>query len=472
MEQRLSSILSFAEQDEYIKTLREIIKNKYSKPPLAMVVPYGCQQNVSDSERLKGVLAEIGFEFTDDADKADLMLYKTCAVREHAEDRVFGNIGALKHYKRRKPELIIGLCGCMVQQESVAERFKKSYPYVDLLFGTHVEHRLPEFLYRLYTKKGRVFEIDDTEHEIVEGIPIRRDGSFKGWLPIMHGCNNFCTYCIVPYVRGREHSRSYEVILREAKEMVASGFKDITLLGQNVNSYHSPVSLPDGQEVDFPKLLRMINDIAGDFRIRFMTSHPKDCSNELLYAMSECEKVAKHLHLPFQSGNNRVLNAMNRKYTREKYLSTIKLARQLMPEISLTSDIIVGFPGETYDEFLDTLSLVKEVGFSALFTFIYSKRSGTIAAEMEDPVSRKDKGIWFQELLKVQDKISKENDIKMANKTYRLLCDDLGRTEGFMAGHTDGNVCLEFLADSSLLGRFVTVETYIENNSLMAIIKE
>lgn len=472
MEEKFNSALSFTQQGEYIKAVSEIIKDKYEKPPLAMVVPYGCQQNVSDSERLKGILAEIGFEFTDNADEADLMLYKTCAVREHAEDRVFGNVGALKHYKRRKPELIIGICGCMVQQEAVADRFKKSYPYVDLLFGTHVEYRLPEFLYRLYTKKGRVFEIDDSEHEIVEGIPIRRDGTFKGWLPIMHGCNNFCTYCIVPYVRGREHSRNYTEILKEAKEMISAGFKDITLLGQNVNSYNSPEKDFDGNAVNFPKLLRMINALEGDFRIRFMTSHPKDCSDELLYTMSECSKVSKHLHLPFQSGNDRVLKAMNRRYTVEKYLSLIELARKLMPDISITSDIIVGFPGETYEEFCDTLSLVKKVKFSALFTFIYSKRSGTPAAEMEDPVSRKEKGQWFRELLNLQEKVSKENDLKMANKTYRLLVSDYGREEGFMAGNTDGNICLEFPGDGSLIGEFVTVETYMENNSLKAKIKE
>lgn len=468
MEKNQQSLLSFDPQLEYIKAVKEIVIKKYNKPPLAMVVPYGCQQNVSDSERLKGMLREMGFEFTEDADAADLMLYKTCAVREHAEDRVFGNIGALKHYKRRKPELIIGLCGCMVQQNAVAERFRKSYPYVDLLFGTHVEHRLPEFLYKLYTEKGRVFELDDTEHEIVEGVPVRRDGTFKGWLPIMHGCNNFCTYCIVPYVRGREHSRSYTEIIKEAEEMIASGCKDITLLGQNVNSYHSPDLLPDGGEVDFPKLLRMINELEGDFRIRFMTSHPKDCSEELLYAMSECHKVSKHLHLPFQSGNDRVLKAMNRRYTREKYLSLISLARRLMPDISITSDIIVGFPGETYEEFSDTVSLIKEVGFSALFTFIYSKREGTPAAEMADPVSRKDKGVWFRELLAVQEEVSKKNDLAMAGKTYRLLCDDHGRADGHMAGHTDGNVCLEFPGDPSLLGEFVTVQTYMEENILKA----
>lgn len=468
MNKKTNDDFCFSNQQAYINSVAEIVKEKYVKPPLALVVPYGCQQNVSDCEKLKGMLALMGFNFTDNADEADLMLYKTCAVREHAEDRVFGNIGALKHYKRRNPNLIIGICGCMAQQEKVAERFKKSYPYVDLLFGTHVEHRLPEFLYSLYTKKGRVFETDDTEHEIIEGIPTKRDGKIKGWLSIMQGCNNFCTYCIVPYVRGREHSRNYLEILKEFKEMISLGFKDITLLGQNVNSYNSPQKAEDGSQVNFPKLLRLLNQVEGDFRIRFMTSHPKDCSDELLLTMSQCDKVSKHLHLPFQSGNNRVLKEMNRKYTREKYLEKISLAKKLMPGISLTSDIIVGFPGEKYEEFQDTLSLVKEVEFSALFTFIFSSRSGTPASKMEDPVSREEKGKWFRELLKVQDEISKKNNLNMADKTYRLLCDGFGREEGFMAGHTDGNICLEFEGDEKVLGEFVTVKTYFEDGVLKA----
>jgi tRNA-2-methylthio-N6-dimethylallyladenosine synthase len=272
----------------------------------------------------------------------------------------------------------------------------------------------------------------------------------------------------VPYVRGRERSRDRDIILGEARQMIEQGYKDITLLGQNVNSYGRGAA----HGVNFPELLRRINAIEGDFVIRFMTSHPKDCSEELLYTMSECKKVSRHLHLPFQSGNDRVLKVMNRRYTREKYLSLIALARKLMPEISLTSDIIVGFPGETYEEFCDTLSLVREVQFSALFTFIFSERKGTPAAEMEDPISREEKGKWFRELLTVQETVSKENDLKMANKVYRLLCDDFGRNEGFMAGHTDGNVCLEFEGDSSLLGKFVTVQTYMENNLLKAKIKE
>ena len=456
------------EQNEYSALVKEINKQKFKTEPLAMVVTYGCQQNVSDSERIKGMLLQMGFDFTEDAEAADLIIFNTCAVREHAEDRVFGNVGALKHYKRRNPNKIIGICGCMAQQEIVKERIRKSYPYVDLLFGTHVQYRLPEFLYRLYTGNERIFETSMEQSVVVEDVPIKRDGTFKGWLPIMYGCNNFCTYCIVPYVRGRERSRDYTEILKEARQMVKDGFKDITLLGQNVNSYRSPVLSDAGEEIDFPRLLRMINDIPGDFRIRFMTSHPKDCSEQLLLAMRDCHKVAKHLHLPFQCGSTRVLEKMNRRYTREGYLKLIKTAKELMPNLSITSDIIVGFPGETYEDFLQTLSLVKEVKFSALFTFIFSSRPGTPAAQMEDPISREEKGKWFRELLKVQEEISKENEASLGGKTFRLLCDDFGRNEGYMAGHTDTNICLEFEGDSSLLGTFVEVETEYVNNCLTA----
>lgn len=457
-----------AEQLEYAARVRNILKDKYNRIPLAMVVTYGCQQNVSDSERMKGMLSLMGFDFTEETEKADFIIFNTCAVREHAEDRVFGNVGALKHYKRRNPDMIIGLCGCMAQQDIVSERIRKSYPYVDLLFGTHVQYRLPEFLYRVYTSKGRVFETSMEQTEVVEDVPVKRDGTFKGWLPIMYGCNNFCTYCIVPYVRGRERSRDFGEIIKEAKEMIENGCKDITLLGQNVNSYRSPVADKNGEAVDFPKLLRMINNIPGDFRIRFMTSHPKDCSKELLYAMRDCQKVAKHLHLPFQCGSNEILRRMNRRYTRETYLGLIKTARELMPDIAITSDIIVGFPGEKYEDFLETLSLVEEVSFTALFTFIFSSRPGTPAAQMEDPVSREEKGKWFRELLAVQEKISKKNEAALGGKTFRLLCDDIGRNPGFMAGHTDTNICLEFEGDKSLLGQFVTVETEYNNGVLTA----
>lgn len=460
-----------SEQREYIVAVNQLIKTKYNHQPLALINTYGCQQNVSDSERMKGMLSEMGFGFTEDSNEADFILFNTCAVRGHAEDRVFGNVGALKHHKRRNPELIIGICGCMAQEDVVKERVKHSYPYVDLLFGTHVQYRLPEFIYKLLTQRGRIFETSTDQTQVVEDIPVKRDGTFKGWLPVMYGCNNFCTYCIVPYVRGRERSRDYTEILKEFKQMVADGFKDITLLGQNVNSYKSPV-LKNGEEVDFPKLLRMLNDVEGDFRIRFMTSHPKDCSLELLTAMRDCKKVAKHLHLPFQSGSTKILRRMNRKYTREEYSALVNKAKELMPEISLTSDIIVGFPGETYEDFKETVSLVKEIKFTALFTFIFSSRTGTPAAQMDDPVSREEKGVWFRELLKVQEEISKENERLLGGRKFRLLCDDFGRTDGFMAGHTDTNICLEFEGDKSLMGKFVWVETeYADNKLITKLIK-
>ncbi len=323
MSQAFKDISFPAEQTAYEERVRAILGNIYGENPKACVITYGCQQNVSDSERIKGMLYEMGYSFTDDVAEADFILYNTCAVRGHAEDRVYGNIGAMKHYKRRKPSLLLAICGCMVQQSQVSERIRKSYPYVDICFGTHVAHRLPEFIYKRLSGSERIFEISDENSDIVEDIPVRRDGSFKGWLPIMYGCNNFCTYCIVPYVRGRERSRESEKIIAEAREMVAAGFKDITLLGQNVNSYGK-----DSENgVNFARLLRTINDIDGDFRIRFMTSHPKDCTTELLDAIRDCEKVSTHLHLPFQSGSDRILKLMNRHYDRTAYLKLIEEAR-------------------------------------------------------------------------------------------------------------------------------------------------
>lgn len=433
----------------------------YKRVPKACIFTYGCQQNVSDSERMKGMLTEMGYVITDEAEGADFVLYNTCAVRGHAEDRVYGNIGAMKHYKRRHPGMIIALCGCMAQQEAVKERIKKSYPYVDMVFGTHVQYRLPEFLYKRLGGSPRIFEIGENE-KIVENIPVYRDGEYKAWLPIMYGCNNFCSYCIVPYVRGRERSRHPDDILAEARNLVNAGYKDITLLGQNVNSYGAGCDF----NLNFAGLLRRINEIDGDFRIRFMTSHPKDCTEELLDAMRDCKKVSHHLHLPFQSGSDRILKEMNRKYDRAKYLSLIKSAKEKIPDVSLTSDIIVGFPGETYEDFKETLSLVEEVEFSSLFTFIYSPRNGTPAAKLPDPVSREEKGKWFDELLKLQEKISKENNSKVIGKTYRVLCDDFGRNEGKMAGHTNGTLVIEFDGTEDDLGKFINVRIDAVSNVL------
>ena len=456
----------FSEQTVYADRVKLSILNIYGENPKACVVTFGCQQNVSDSEKLKGMLKMMGYEITEDWALADFIIFNTCAVRGHAEDRVYGNIGKVKQLKKDKPRLIAAVCGCMAQQESVAEKIKKSYPYIDMVFGTQVFHRLPEFIYKRLNGSPRIFELTLDNSDIVEDIPVSRDGTYKGWLPIMYGCNNFCTYCIVPYVRGRERSRDPEKILEEARAMIANGCKDITLLGQNVNSYGKGCD----HGINFARLLRMINDIEGDFRIRFMTSHPKDCTVELLDTIRDCEKVSRHLHLPFQSGSGRILKLMNRYYDREAYLSLIKEAKERIPDVSLTSDIIVGFPGETYEDFKETLSLVEEVKFSSLFTFIYSPREGTPAARMADPVTREEKGKWFDELLRLQERIAAENVKNYIGKTYRVLCDGYGSNEGFVTGHTSGTAVIEFEGDEGLLGKFVNVKVDLYDGTLKGTI--
>ncbi len=438
------------EQRAYAARVRTILAAKYPKTPSAAVVTYGCQQNVSDSERIKGLLCEMGYRLTEDPKSADFVVFNTCAVREHAELRVFGNVGSYKNIKKNRAGMMLCICGCMVQQPQIAEKIKNSYPYVDIVMGTHIRHRLPELVYRRLTEKRRIFNISDEENIIAEGAPIRRDGRFKAWLPIMSGCNNFCTYCIVPYVRGREISREPDAVAAEAAELVASGVKEITLLGQNVNSYN-------GGGISFPRLLRRINAIDGDFRIRFMTSHPKDCTDELLIAMAECEKVCRHLHLPVQSGSDEILKRMNRRYTSEKYLSLINRARELMPDIELTSDIIVGFPGETYKDFEDTLRLVEKVGYYSLFTFIYSKRTGTPAATMPDDTTRAEKSKRFGELLRLQENISDKINRALVGKTVRVLVEKSDRNEGMLSGKGNGYATVDFEGDPGLEGTFANV---------------
>ena len=342
-----------------------------------------------------------------------------------------------------------------MQQSQVAERIKNSYRFVDLVFGTHVVHKLPEMLYKVLCTGSRVFELPQSDGVIAEGLPVSRDSSFKAWLPIMYGCNNFCSYCIVPYVRGRERSRDPETVVNEARELVKQGYKEITLLGQNVNSYGKDLPNP----ISFSELLKRINDIDGDFIIRFMTSHPKDCTHELLDTMASCEKAARHLHLPFQSGNNRVLKEMNRRYTREKYLELVEYAKEKMPDISLTSDVIVGFPGETYEEFQDTVSLIREVGFTSLFTFIFSPREGTPAYSMDNPISAEEKGKWFREMLKVQEEIAGERTAKLVGTTAKVLAEEQDE-KGYVSGRTGGNVIIRFKCDNpeKVIGNFVNVK--------------
>ncbi len=441
------------QQKEFAARVRERYEiEKPSMQPLACVRTYGCQQNVSDSERMKGMLGEMGFGFTENVDEADFILFNTCAVREHAVDRVFGNVGALKHVKARRPQTLIAVCGCMVQQEHVAKRLREHYPFVGLVFGTHVIHRLPELLFKALQSPSQLTVIPDGDGVIAEGLPVRRDGTFKAFVPIMYGCNNFCTYCIVPYVRGRERSREPACILKEVEDLVKAGYTDITLLGQNVNSYGKGES----HGVDFPELLKRINAIPGDFIIRFMTSHPKDATEHLFDTIAACEKVSRHFHLPFQSGNDRVLKAMNRYYDRARYLEVVNYARKVIPDISFTSDVIVGFPGETREEFEDTLSLVEEVGFTSLFTFIYSPRVGTPAASLPDPITREQKTAWLKELTDLQERLSGERLQKLIGTTHRALVENV--REDYMEARLQDNCVVRVPVDETLVGMYVNVK--------------
>ena len=423
--------------------------------PVAFVETYGCQQNEADSEALRGYIELMGFGFTEDENEAELIVVNTCAVRGHAEMRVLGNVGALVHAKARNPRLIVAVCGCMVQQPHMAEKIKKSFRVVDLCFGPHELWRFPELYERALRRRGRVFETSPCEGVVAEGLPVHRQGSVKAWLSIMYGCNNFCTYCIVPYVRGRERSRQPEDVVAEARRLVAAGYKDITLLGQNVNSYGKDL----GSDVDFADIIREINDIPGDFLIRFMTSHPRDATEKLFRTMAECEKCAKHIHLPVQSGSSRVLKAMNRHYDREKYLSLVDMARSYMPELVLTTDIIVGFPGETAEDFEETMSLVERVRYDAMFTFIFSPREGTPAAAMPDPVSREEKQAWFDRLVETANAISGEKHREYIGKRLRVLVDgETGRGEYNLSARTNGGRLVHLKGGPELVGSFIEAE--------------
>ena len=454
MNKEINTEQELKRQEEYISQLQDILFLRAgNRRPLAFVHTYGCQQNVADSEKLKGMLERSGCGLTQQKEDADIIIFNTCAVREHAEDRVFGNVGALKALKKKKPSLLICLCGCMMEQEHIAQRIYKSFPYVGLVFGTHVIHKFPELLYHAVTDGKRIVERGHDDGQIYEGLPLHRDGSFKGWLPIMYGCDNFCTYCIVPHVRGRERSRHPSVILDEAHSMISAGFKDITLLGQNVNSYGKWLD----EDIDFAGLLSDVASIEGDFWVRFMTSHPKDASKKLIDTMAQNPKICNHLHLPFQSGSDTILNRMNRRYTREKYLEIANYAKSRIPDLSLTSDVIVGFPGETEEDFQATLDLIREVKFTSLFTFIYSPRVGTPAAKFEDPYTHEDKARRMGELLRVQEEIAAERCASMVGKTYRVLVEEQAR-EGVLNSRTQNNIVVEIQAPAELIGSFCEVE--------------
>ena len=423
--------------------------------PRACVETFGCQQNVADGQRILGMLEAMGFAFTEDPGEADLALLNTCAVREHAEQRVFGNLGILTHSKKENPEQVIILCGCMAAEARVAKRVKESYRHVDLVFGPQALWRFPELLWQVYETRKRVFSTAGEHGSIAEGLPVVREQGVKAWVSVMYGCNNFCSYCIVPYVRGRERSRRPEDILAEVRELAQNGCRDITLLGQNVNSYGKDLETP----LEFADLLEQINAVPGDFLIRFMTSHPKDATQKLFETMARCEKIAPVLHLPFQAGNDRVLKAMNRHYDRAQYLDEIRRLRALIPDIVLTSDVIVGFPGETTPEFEETLTLLEEVRFDALFTFLYSPRPGTPAARLEDPMPREEKLKNFNRLVELQNRISAQKHAAYIGSVQRCLvdgrCDD---GEWALTARTPGNRLVRLNGPEDLIGQFVPVK--------------
>ena len=438
-------------QREFTEQLAALHRRE-GRAPLALVDTYGCQQNVADSQRLMGMLRDMGCGFTQEAMEADIIVVNTCAIRENAEKKVFGVLGQLSHVKEKNPQAVICLCGCMAQQQVVADWVRASYRHVDLVFGPQALWRFPELLWNVYTQRRRVFSIEDEHGSIAEGLPVVRESAVKAWVSVMYGCNNFCSYCIVPYVRGRERSREPAEILAEVRSLVEEGYKDITLLGQNVNSYGKDLDTP----MDFADLLAAIDQIPGDYLIRFMTSHPKDAGEKLFRTMAACPHVAHQLHLPVQSGSSRVLKAMNRGYTREQYLEKVSLARQAMPDLVLTSDIIIGFPGETEAEAMETVSLIQEVGYDALFTFIYSPRPGTPAAKLPDPVSRAEKQVWFDKLVDAQNDISAQLHRSYVGRTLRVLADGESGDERWpLTSRTQGGRLVHLAGDKSLIGQYV-----------------
>ena len=447
-----------------IKILDEL-KEKDNVKKHFYIETWGCQMNEEDSEKLSGMLKRVGYTKTENKEDAGIILFNTCCVRENAENKVFGNLGALKHLKKENPDLIIGICGCMMQQEGMADKILKKFPYVNIVFGTHNAYKFPEYLNRVKTEGVQIKEIFNKETDIVEGLPIDRESNVKAFVTIMYGCNNFCTYCIVPYVRGRERSRKPEDILNEVRELVAQGYKEITLLGQNVNSYGKGLE----EDVDFAKLLRMINEIEGLERVRFMTSHPKDLTHDVIMAIKECDKLCEQIHLPVQSGSNSILKKMNRHYTKEYYLDLIKKIKEEIPGVTLTTDIIVGFPGETEEDFQETLELVKEVGYSSAFTFIYSRRNNTPADMMLNQVSEEDKHHRFNRLVAaVNERVIAQNKAEEGNILEVLVEGNSKNDAEKLTGRTRTGRLVNFTGENVNVGELVNVKiTRAQNFSLI-----
>ena len=444
-------------QQEYIAKIRSInekFEETEGRKKTMCIQTFGCQMNAHDSEKILGMLEEMGYVEAKDEKSADFIIYNTCCVRENAENKVYGNLGFLKHQKELNPHMKIALCGCMMQQSTVIETIRQKYKHVDIVFGTFNLYKLPELMYRNIETNSTIFDIWDKHGEIIEDLPSIRKYKFKASVNIMFGCNNFCSYCIVPYVRGRERSRTSEDIVREIKSLVADGVKEITLLGQNVNSYGKNLE----EDITFAQLLRKVNEIEGLERIRFMTSHPKDLSDELIIAMKECDKVCNHIHLPFQAGNNEILKSMNRRYTKEHYLELVEKIRKEIPDIAITTDILVGFPGEDEEKIEDTVDVVKKARFSGAFTFIYSKRTGTPAAAMEDQISDDVVKDRFGRLLEEVQTISSKMCSRHEGTVQRVLVESCNEhDERLMTGRLSNNLLVHFPGDESMIGTFADV---------------
>jgi tRNA-2-methylthio-N6-dimethylallyladenosine synthase len=420
-----------------------------------LIETWGCQMNEEDSEKLSGMLKLQGYTRTESREEASIIIFNTCCVRENAELKVYGNLGALKSLKKKNPNLIIAVCGCMMQQEGMADTIIKKYPFVDIIFGTHNSYKFPEYLNRVKQEGKSIVEIINKEEGIVEGIPVDRDNNLKAYVTIMYGCNNFCTYCIVPYVRGRERSRQPEDIEKEIKDLVDKGYKEITLLGQNVNSYGNGLL----DDMNFAKLLRRVNEIDGLKRIRFMTSHPKDLTQEVIEAIAECDKVCEHIHLPVQSGSSSILKKMNRQYDKEKYLDLVRRIRDRVPNVSITTDIIIGFPGETEEDFEHTLSLAKEVEFDSAFTFIYSKRKGTPADEMKDQIGDRLKHERFNKLVKVINETGAKKNKQYVDKVIEVLVEGFSKNDSSkLMGRTTTGKLVNFIGSQDRIGKIVSVK--------------
>ncbi len=445
-------------QKEYIKKIKSIndrFEGDKGRKKRMHIATFGCQMNFHDSEKIKGVLEEMGYEETDSEDKADLIVYNTCAVRENAEQRVYGRVGHLKSLKRKNPDLLIALCGCMMQQDTVIDRLKQSYKHVDIVFGTHNIYKMAELLDTRMTTGEQIFDIWDSYQDIVEDLPTVRKHKYKSSVNIIFGCNNFCSYCIVPYVRGRERSREVEDIIEEIRTLVADGVVEIMLLGQNVNSYGKNLKEPE----TFAGLLQKIEAIEGLERIRFMTSHPKDLSDDLIEVMANSKKICRSLHLPFQSGSTKLLKDMNRRYTKESYLELANKIKKAMPGIALTTDIIVGYPGETEEDFQDTLDVVKEVEYDSAFTFIYSKRTGTPAAIREEQVSEEVSKERFNRLIEVVNDIANKKSLAHLGGEYKVLIEEVNeKEEGMLTGRLDNGHLIHVKGAPELVGKILDVK--------------